>query len=280
MNTLDLNTKTENTWCPGCGNFAIFNAVKSAIKSLNEEGLPLENIVLVAGIGCHGKILDYINLNSFYSLHGRAIPPAEAIKLSKPNTKVIVFSGDGDSYGEGIEHLIFAAKRNIDITVIIHNNRVYGLTTGQYTPTSPYGFKGRSTPQGTLEKPLNPLELMLSTGASFIARGTSHKIELLKKLFKEAILHKGFAIVDVLQVCVTFFNMYDYYQKKVYELENHNPSDYTSALNKIREWDYNGDANIALGVLYKKDMPTFEERFLKPLIEPINREEKIRQFLQ
>lgn len=280
MSTLELNTKAENTWCPGCGNFAIFNAIKSAIKSLNEDGLPLENIILVAGIGCHGKILDYINLNSFYSLHGRAVPPAEAIKLAKPNSKVIVFSGDGDSYGEGIEHLFFAAKRNIDITMIIHNNRVYGLTTGQYTPTSPFGFKGRSTPQGTLEFPINPLELMLSAGATFIARGTSYKIELLKKLFKEAILHKGFALVDVLQVCVTFYNMYDYYQKKVYELENHDPKDYNQAANKIREWDYNSDANIALGLLYKKDMPTFEERFLKPRIENINRGAKIETLLK
>lgn len=276
MNTQDLNTNAENTWCPGCGNFAIFNAIKSAIKSLNEEGLPLENIILIAGIGCHGKILDYINLNSFYSLHGRAVPPAEAIKLAKPNSKVIVFSGDGDSYGEGIEHLIFAAKRNIDITMIIHNNRVYGLTTGQYTPTSPLGFKGRSTPSGTLELPINPLELMLSAGATFLARGTSYKIELLKKLFKEAILHKGFALVDVLQVCVTFYNMYDYYQKKVYDLENHDPKDYNQATNKIREWDYNSDANIALGLLYKKDMSTFEDGFLKAANNNFDRNIKIK----
>src|SRR3989338_5679823 len=149
MNTPDLGTQAENTWCPGCGNFAILSAIKAVLKSIQEEGTPLEDVVLVSGIGCHAKIVDYINVNSFYSIHGRANPAAEGIKLANPRLKVICLAGDGDAYGEGIEHLIFAAKRNIDITMIIHNNRVYGLTTGQYTPTSPFGFKGRSTPQGT-----------------------------------------------------------------------------------------------------------------------------------
>ncbi len=263
MNTKDLGTYAKNTWCPGCGNFAILTAIKSILNILREEGFPPENVVLVSGIGCHAKIVDYINANSFYSIHGRVLPVAEGIKLAKPNLKVIGFAGDGDCYGEGIEHLIFAAKRNIDITLIVHNNRVYGLTTGQYTPTSPLGFKGRSTPQGTAEMPLNPLELMLSCGASFIARGYSHGIDSLKRIFREAILHKGFSLVDVLQVCVTFFDMYDYYTKKVYELKDHNPLDYEKALMKIREWDYNKDAPIALGTFYKKESATFEDRFLK-----------------
>jgi len=257
MNPTNLNTYAQNTWCPGCGNFAIFNAIKAVLSSLAEEGTPLENVVLVAGIGCHGKIVDYINVNSFYSLHGRAVPAAEGIKLAKPGLKVIGFAGDGDAYGEGIEHLIFAAKRNIDITMIIHNNRVYGLTTGQYTPTSPLGYRGRSTPLGTTEPPINPLEVMLSSGASFIARGTSHGMELLKKIFKEAIMHKGFSLVDVLQVCVTYYNMYDYYDKHIYELTNHNPEDYAQALAKIREWDYNNEAKIPLGLFYKKESPVF-----------------------
>ncbi len=278
MNQVSLNTYAQNTWCPGCGNFAILNAIKAVLKELVEEGLPLENIVLVSGIGCHAKIVDYINANSFYSIHGRVVPAAEGIKLSRPHLKVIGFAGDGDAYGEGIEHLIFAAKRNIDITMFIHNNRVYGLTTGQYTPTSPFGFKGRSTPQGTKELPVNPLEIMLSSGATFLARGTSHGIELLKKIFKEAIMHKGFSLVDVLQVCVTYFNLYEYYDKRVYELKEHNPADYNSALNKIREWDYNQDALIALGVLYKKESPTFEDNFLKPKID-VDRGLKIKQLL-
>jgi 2-oxoglutarate/2-oxoacid ferredoxin oxidoreductase subunit beta len=245
---IDLGTRAPNTWCPGCGNFAILNAVKAVINSLAEEGVPVENVVMVSGIGCHAKIVDYVKVNSFYSLHGRVFPPATGIKLANPSLKVIGHAGDGDAYGEGIEHLIFAAKRNIDITAIIHNNRVYGLTTGQYTPTSPLGFKGRSTPLGTQERPLNPLELMLASGATFIARGTSHGLELLKRIFKEAILHRGFSIVDVLQVCVTYYNMYEYYDKRVYEMKDHDPADFSKALSRIREWDYNADSPIPLGV--------------------------------
>lgn len=276
---MNLGTACPNTWCIGCGNFSILSAVKAVLQSLSEEGLGLENVVLVSGIGCHAKIVDYINVNSFYSIHGRATPAAEGIKLAKPGMKVIVFSGDGDAYGEGMEHLIFAAKRNIDITMIIHNNRVYGLTTGQYTPTSPIGFKGKSTPFGTKEMPLNPLEVMLSSGATYLARGTSHGIELLKKIFKEAILHKGFSLVDVLQVCVTYDNLYEYYEKRVYDLTDHDPSNHQDASLKIREWNYNNDSKIALGTLYKKDAPTFEEQF-KREEKPMGRDFKIKEYLK
>lgn len=279
MNEINLNTGAPNTWCPGCGNFAIMNAIKAVLKELVAEGIPHEEIVLVSGIGCHAKIADYINANSFYSLHGRVVPPAEGIKLARPQLKVIGFSGDGDAYGEGMEHLIFAAKRNIDITMIIHNNRVYGLTTGQYTPTSPSGYRGRSTPQGTKEAPINPLEVMLASGATFLARGTSHGIELLKKIFKEAILHKGFSLVDVLQVCVTYYNMYEYYDKRAYEIKDHLPADYGAALQKIREWDYNHDAPIGLGVLYKKEAPTFEASFQQPA-EDFDRKAKVREYVR
>ena len=281
MSQINLNTTALNSWCPGCGNFAILNAIKLVLKELAETGaVPLENVVILSGVGCHAKIVDYINVNSFYSLHGRAVPAAEGIKLARPGLKVIVFSGDGDAYGEGIEHLVFAAKRNIDITTVIHNNRVYGLTTGQYTPTSPLGYRGRSTPEGTRERPINPLEIMLASGATYLARGTSHGIELLKNIFKEAIMHKGFSLVDVLQVCVTYYNMYEYYDKKAYELSGHDPADYNQALNKIREWDYNSDASIALGVFYKKEMPTFESAFLNPAQQPIDRDSRIKQMLR
>ena len=276
---INLATTAENTWCTGCGNFAILSAIKSALQSLAQDGFPLENVVLVSGIGCHAKIVDYINVNSFYSLHGRVVPVAEAIKLSRSNVKVIGFSGDGDSYGEGIEHLIFAAKRNMDITMIIHNNRVYGLTTGQYTPTSPFGFKGRSTPFGTKEIPINPLEIMMASGATFLGRGTSHGLELLKKLFREAIIHKGFSLVDVLQVCVTFDNLYEYYDKRVYELKDHDPLDRIAAESRIREWDYNNDAKIPLGVIYKRDAGTFDERF-KTSAKVADRDIKIREYLE
>jgi len=259
----DLDTHARNDWCPGCGNFAILNAVKAVLKELNEAGTPLDDIVLVGGIGQHAKILDYVNVNSFYSLHGRAVPAAEGIKLANPRLKVIVFSGDGDAYGEGIEHLVFAAKRNIDLTVIVHDNRVYALTTGQSTPTSPRGFKSRSTPGGTLDRPLNPLELMLASGATYLARGYSGRLPLLKDLVKAAVLHRGFALVETLQVCVTFNNLYDYYGKHVYELQGHDAADREAARQKIREWDYDSAAPIALGEFYKTAAPTFDEQFLK-----------------
>ncbi len=276
----NLNTKTINTWCRGCGNFSILNAIKSVISNLVEKGMALENFVLVSGIGCHGKLVDYIKMNSFYSLHGRAIPAAEGIKLANKNLKVIVFAGDGDAYGEGLEHLIFAAKRNINITTIIHNNRLYGLTTGQYSPTSFTGYKGRSTPDGTQERPINPLEIMLSSGASFIARGTSHGIDFLKKIFEEALLHNGFSIIDVLQVCVTYLDLYKYYNKYVYELSNHNPEDYLSALNKIREWNYTEDKKIALGVFYKKQLSSFEGKYSDVDKKNINIQQCIKNILK
>lgn len=279
MSPLNLGTYAQNTWCPGCGNFAIMNAIKAVLTELHSEGLGPENVVMVSGIGCHAKIVDYVNINSFYSIHGRVLPVAEGIKIANPKLKIIGFAGDGDAYGEGIEHLIFAAKRNIDITMIIHNNRVYGLTTGQYTPTSPLGFRGRSTPQGTAELPINPLEIMLASGASYLARGTSHGLDVLKKIFKEAILHKGFSLIDVLQVCVTYFNMYEYYDKHVYELKDHDPQDYAQASAKIKEWNYNSEAPIALGTLYRKDMPSFEERFLKKETV-VDRDSKIKELLK
>ncbi|MCM8817118.1 MAG: thiamine pyrophosphate-dependent enzyme [Candidatus Omnitrophica bacterium] len=283
MSQINLNTHAKNTWCIGCGNFAILNAIRLVITELINEGTPAENFVLVSGIGCHAKIVDYININSFYSLHGRVVPVATAIKIANPSLKVIGFSGDGDSYGEGLEHLLFAAKRNIDITMIIHNNRVYGLTTGQFTPTSPTGFKGRSTPYGNVEKPFNPIELMLASNASFVARGFSHGIDLLKKIFKQAILHKGFSIVAVLQVCVTFYNMYKYYDERVYVMENHNENDFEQAMKKAREWDYNSDTKIPLGIFYRKAQTesTFDEIVNQAkVVDYVDRKKKIDELLK
>jgi 2-oxoglutarate/2-oxoacid ferredoxin oxidoreductase subunit beta len=262
MNPKELGTYTRNTWCPGCGNFSILSTIQSVLAQMSDEGFPMENVVLVSGIGCHGKIVDYVNANSFYSIHGRTIPVATAIKLANPDLKVICFSGDGDSLAEGLDHIMFAAKRNIDITLILHDNRVYGLTTGQYTPTSPLGFKGKSTPQGTEEYPFNPPELMLVSGATYIARGYTHGIELLKKLFKEAIMHKGFSFVDVLQVCVTYFNMYESYNKRVYEVQGNDVGNFNDALKIIRSFDYNNpDVPIPLGKFYQKDAPRFNDIF-------------------
>lgn len=264
MNPKDLGTKAQNTWCPGCGNFAILNAIKPVLADLDGEGLlAIENVVLVAGIGCHAKIADYVNANSFYTIHGRTIPVATGIKLANPDLTVICFAGDGDAYAEGLDHLIFAAKRNVDITAIIHDNRVYGLTTGQYTPTSPSGFVGRSTPSGLDVPPINPLEIVFSSGGTFIARGYSSKIDLLKEILREAILHRGFSFVDVLQVCATFFNMYDLYNRSCRPMEDHDPHDVARAMEMMREWDYNSDGPIPLGIFYRKEASTFGDNFTK-----------------
>ncbi|ABL78852.1 thiamine pyrophosphate-dependent enzyme [Thermofilum pendens] len=264
----DLGTYAKNTWCPGCGNFGIERAAKTAFAELINEGVVnREDIVVVAGIGCHDKIVDYINLNSFRSLHGRAITVATGIKIANPRLQVVVFVGDGDAYGEGLEHLVFAAKRNIGIKVIVHDNRVYGLTTGQYTPTSPKGFPGRSTPKGSVEDPLNPVKLLLASGASFVARGYSARPDHLKGLIKQAIMHRGFAVIDVLQPCVTFFDTYKYYNARVYDLQEagHDYTSYEAAMRKAEEWNYGVDdsGRIPIGIFYKAEKPTYEETILK-----------------
>ncbi|NLV26992.1 MAG: 2-oxoacid:ferredoxin oxidoreductase subunit beta [Methanomicrobiales archaeon] len=259
-----LILETKNTWCPGCGNFAIQHSVKFVIEELEKEGTPRENFVLVSGIGCHAKIVDYFNLNSFYSLHGRTIPVATGIKMANPDLHVICFAGDGDLYAEGLDHLIHAAKRNINITVICHNNRVYGLTTGQYTPTSPYGYRGRSTPAGIHEPPLNIIEMLLGSGAGFVARAYTRKISHLRRIIREAILHPGFAHIDVLQICATFFNLTSFYDEHVYETSEANVSQFDVACRTGQQWNYSDEGPIPIGIFFKTFKPTLPE----------NREEK------
>jgi len=253
-------SSAQNTWCPGCGNFAIQHVIKTVVQELEQEGTPRENIVFVSGIGCHAKIVDYFRLNSFYSLHGRTIPVATGIKMANPDLKVICFAGDGDLYAEGLDHLIHAAKRNIDITVICHNNRVYGLTTGQYTPTSPHGYTGKSTPDGLKEYPLNVIELLIGAGATFVARAYTRRLPLLKRVLKEAILHQGFAHVDVLQICATFFNMTTWYDERVYETNESNAGIFDFACRTAQQWNYNDDAKIPLGIFFQIKKPFLPEK--------------------
>jgi len=258
-----LRTKAKITWCPGCGNFGILKAFEEAVKELSQE-VPPENFVLASGIGCHGKIVDYLNLNSFYSIHGRALNNLQGAKLMNPKLKCVAFVGDGDIYAEGISHLIFAAKRNANITVIVHDNRAYSLTTGQFTPTSPSHFKGKSTPEGPPEDPMNPVLLMLSAGATFVARGFSGNVPHLKELIKEAVRHEGFAFIDVLQPCVTFLNLFPTYKKACYDLKEagHDPTNFEEALKRAQEWNYDNDeeCRIPIGLFYKARKPTYEER--------------------
>jgi len=246
---MNLLTQAKITWCPGCSNFGILAAFKGAIEDLvkNKE-IKMEEVVIGSGIGCHGKISDYLDLNSFYGLHGRIVPLLSGVKIANPNLKVIAFSGDGDAYAEGIEHLIHAAKRNIDLTLIVHNNQTFALTTGQFTPTSPKGFKGKSTPEGSEEEPFNPLFLMLSSGATFVARSYALEVRKTQEIIKEAIKHQGFSFIDILQPCLSLNDTRDYYQKRIYWLDEFRQKDnFDFALEKIREWNN----KIPLGIFYQ-----------------------------
>ncbi len=257
---MNLKTYAQNTWCPGCGNFGVLVALEKAISLLiQEKKIKKEEIVLVSGIGCGSKIIDYLNLNSFSALHGRPIASAEGIKIANPNLTVIVSTGDGGTYNEGISHLIHAAKRNIDITVLVHDNRNFALTTSQFTATSPKGFKGKSTPEGSIEEPFNPLKLMLSSQATFIARGYALKVEHLKELIIKAIEHKGFSFLEILQPCVSFFDTTEDYNKRVYKIEDKDLFSEKEALKKIEEWNYNSQkSKIPIGIFYKKEKPVYQ----------------------
>ncbi len=221
-----------------------------------------ERVVLVTGIGCHGKMADYINVSSFYALHGRTIPVATGIKSANNDLQVICCAGDGDVYNEGISHLLHAAKRNSNITVIVHDNHVFSLTVKQPTSTSPEGFTGSSTPEGHPERPLNPVDLMLSVKASFVARSFVGKQGHLKEVIKEGIEHKGFSFIEVLQPCVAWYNTFPEYAKRVYEMKEI-PSSFKEAREKAQEWDYSNEADIPLGVFYKEQKEVLEDKLEK-----------------
>jgi len=260
---MNLETGAKNTWCPGCGHFSILAAAKQAINEIIEEGTKPENIVIASGIGCHAKIVDYVNVNSFYSIHGRVPPTLTGMKLANPELIPIGFAGDGDGYGEGLAHLIFAAKRNVNITMIMHNNRIYGLTTGQFSPTTPKGMKTKSTPEGSSEYPFNPIRLMIAAGATFVARCSSSDIKHLKETIKEAVKHKGFSIIDVVEPCMSFFNSTKYLKENVYKMEDHNPANKIEALKRADEWNYTAEGRIPVGIFYKVEKPTYDELILR-----------------
>lgn len=256
-NMADLKTPNMCNWCPGCGNFGIWTAFKEAAA---HEGWDNTNTAIVAGIGCHGHINNFIKINSFEGLHGRPIPVASGIKMANDKLNVFVFTGDGDCLAEGGNHFIHAARRNQNLAVILHDNAIYGLTTGQTSPTSPHGFKSKSTPAGNIDQPINPLSLALSAGATFIARAYSGDVPRLTDLIIKANQHRGFAVLQVLQPCVTFNKQYShiFFQENIYHLEkNYNPQDKQAAFAKTLEW---GTEQIPVGILYEVNEPTYEEQ--------------------
>lgn len=287
MKVQDFNTQQENTWCPGCYNFGILQAMKIALTDLvNKKEIKAKDVVMASGIGCHAKIFDYININGFYSLHGRVLPPCFGMKLANPELTVIGFGGDGDTYAEGTSHFIHGCRYNIDMTMVVHNNKVFALTTGQATPTSQEDFKGKSTPLGAKVDPLNPIAVALASGATFVARGYARDVKHLTEIFKQAIIHKGFALVDVLQSCITFNDFEEYLQGRIYKLEEkgHDVGNFKKALKKSREWDYSlkEKAKVPIGIFYKAKKPTFEEKWpqLKKPWYKVKREIDKKELLQ
>jgi 2-oxoglutarate ferredoxin oxidoreductase subunit beta len=252
----DFQTVFKPTWCPGCGNFGIWLALREALAKL---GIGPSDGVVVYGVGCHGNMYDWMNMYGFVGLHGRTLPVAQGIKLANHTLPVIVVSGDGDGLGEGGNHFLHAAKRNPDITVILHDNQLYSLTTGQASPTAKPGFKTKSTPKGVFDAPVNPLLLSIASGATFVARAFSGNIPHLTGLMMEAVNHKGFAVLDVMQPCVTFDkeHTYDWFRQHLYQLETEGyvPDNKLKAMERAMEW---GD-RIPYGVFYKEQKPTSEE---------------------
>ena len=246
----------ETAWCPGCGNFNILDSLKNALTDLR---LDPHDVLMVGGIGQAAKLPQYISANSFCGLHGRSVPPAAAAKIVNPKLTVIINSGDGDSYGEGGNHFIHNIRRNIDIAHFIHDNQVYGLTKGQASPTADPGSVTPVQVEGNLNIPFNPVLMAIAAGAGFVARSFSGKPDHLREMMKQAIRFKGYAMVDILQPCVSFnkINTFAWYNQRVYELDGaYDNTDRADAMIKSMEF---GD-RIPIGVLYQKEQPTFHEQ--------------------
>lgn len=272
----DLSTGTESTWCPGCFNFMLLKSMQKALNEEMEEGkIEHEKISMSTGIGCHGKMFDYLNVGGVYTLHGRVLPTCLGMKIGNPSQTVIGFGGDGDTYSEGMAHFIHAARFNADMTMVVHNNQVFALTTGQATPTSEQGFESKAQPFGEANEPLNPLEIAISAGASFVARVYPKKIEHMKKVFKKAIEWEGFSLVDVALPCLVYHEDTEFLDNKFYRLDEieHDPENKTEALEKAREWDYNlEDGKVPIGVIYKNRKKTVSEKY--PQLEKLKDKDK------
>ncbi len=256
----DFDVKEKMQWCPGCGNFGLITALKGALADLGKDQ---SEVVVVTGIGCSGKTSHYINTYGFESLHGRTLPVASAVKLANTDLTVIAEGGDGDGYGIGIQHFIHIMRRNYDLTYLVHNNEIYGLTTGQASPTSLLGMKTKTTPWGVIETPFNPILSAINGGATYVARGFAGEPAHLKELIKGAIEHKGFSLVDIFQPCVTFnkLNTYEWFRERVYKLEDmgHKPTDKKAALEKAEEDTKTDYKKCPIGLFYKEEKPTYED---------------------
>ena len=254
----DFMSSDPIAWSPGCGDFGILNALKMALVKL---GRPPKDILIASGIGQAAKLPHYIKCNCINGLHGRSLSYAAAAKIANRGLTVLVTTGDGDCYGEGGNHFIHNIRRNVDITVIVHNNQIYGLTKGQASPTTDPGYITKVQPQGVILEPIHALEMAIALGAGFVSRGYSANSEHLSSLILEGINHKGFSLVEVLQPCVSFNkkNTYEWYSKRIYKVNDdpaYNPGDFVAAFQKASEW---GD-KIPIGIIYKAEKASYEEK--------------------
>lgn len=264
----DYTSSYKLTWCPGCGNYAIFTATRNALIAL---GLRPYEVVVVFGIGCSSNGANFYKLYSYHGIHGRTLPAACGIKLSNHKLTVIADAGDGDSFGEGAGHFIHTPRGNVDITYFTHDNRMFSLTKGQISPTAERGMKTETTPDGSIEVPLNPLALAITNGATFVAQGFCGDIPHLTEILIKAIKHRGFSFVNILQVCITFnkINTLDWYKERVYKLEDtdHDTASYGKALAVTLK----PQEKIPTGVIYQVEKPIYEENLLQikdiPLVQ-------------
>jgi len=245
-----FNSSNKPTWCPGCGNFALWSSLKQALTNL---GIPAHKVLMVYGVGCSGNMSNTLKTYGWHSLHGRAVPTAIGAKLANKDLTVIVAGGDGDGYGEGLNHFIHGLRGNVDITYLVHDNQVYGLTTGQNSPTTAQGTATKSNPQGVIDSALNPLAMALAAGGGFIARGFVGYADHLTQLMMDAIQHKGFSFIDIFQPCVTYnkVNTYQYFYDRLYQIESsHKINDKMAAWVKAWEWG----EKIPYGLIYRDDI--------------------------
>ncbi|SFJ25187.1 2-oxoacid:ferredoxin oxidoreductase subunit beta [Thermoflavimicrobium dichotomicum] len=253
----DFRNKVKPNWCPGCGDFSVLAAMQRAFANL---GLEPEDVAIVSGIGCSGRISGYVNAYGFHGVHGRALPIAQGLKLANRDLTVVAAGGDGDGFAIGMGHTVHAIRRNVDITYIVMDNQVYGLTKGQTSPRSAMGFKTKSTPAGSIEAAISPMEMALTVGAGFVAQSVSSDLKQLTQVIEEGIKHKGFSLINVFSPCVTYnkVNTYDWFKENLVslsEIEGYDPSDRNMAMQTLM--DHNG---LVTGIIYQnKDRKPYED---------------------
>lgn len=260
INKIKIRSDAISTWCPGCFNFQILAGMQQFLEEEIKNGKKKEDFAIVTGIGCHGKMFDYFDMAGINTLHGRVPPTCLGIKLAKPDLNVFGFSGDGDAYAEGLEHTVSVARYNSDFKYIVHNNQVFALTLGEPSPVTELGFKDTTTPLGVRVVPLNPIKLLLAAGASFVARIFAD-VGQVKGILKEAVKHKGFAFIEVIQPC-RIYHQDEGYKERFYELakSGHDKTNIKQAMERAEEFDYSSEnAKIPSGIFYQKERLTFEE---------------------